>query len=308
VRRARSIGVWIVEGSLTMGVFEDMVDQSARHVARLSDAELTELLPVLQAARDEEARIFAKFLAETGGDETFTRAIHRQLLAKLNAAIRAAQKRVYGAVSLDLRTGLVSAGTRSLTDLAKTVDAGIKKFGSGKPLALDKAATMASARRWLASRYEKSAERYAGRYGALVRSKLAVCSVRGLSIDQTAKQLLQVTEKYLAHMTPVQRAKAIAQRQFLSSQSDAERLVHTENAYAANLMTVTALADPKQGGGGEWMKRWNAAFDKRTCKDCSKLHGETVPAGALFSCGLMCPPLHPRCRCSTTPHHRSWGS
>lgn len=65
-----------------------------------------------------------------------------------------------------------------------------------------------------------------------------------------------------------------------------DRTIRTEVQAAHNDAYVSAHA------GKKGAFRWDATLDKRTCPECSALHGRTFPPSATPRC-----PAHPLCRC-----------
>lgn len=48
---------------------------------------------------------------------------------------------------------------------------------------------------------------------------------------------------------------------------------------------------------GHQFKMWRCPNDERSCPECVELDYEVVPIDEMFSGGVMCPGLHPNCRC-----------
>lgn len=48
---------------------------------------------------------------------------------------------------------------------------------------------------------------------------------------------------------------------------------------------------------GHKYKMWRCPNDERSCPECVELDYEVVPIDEMFSGGVMCPGLHPNCRC-----------
>lgn len=74
-------------------------------------------------------------------------------------------------------------------------------------------------------------------------------------------------------------------------------IARTEVLAASNRATIFGY---KQSGVVVG-KRWVATHDERTCDECIDLDEEYVKLDADFPGGYMEPPIHPNCRCTTTP-------
>lgn len=48
---------------------------------------------------------------------------------------------------------------------------------------------------------------------------------------------------------------------------------------------------------GHKYKMWRCPNDERSCPECVAMDYEVVPIDEMFSGGVMCPGLHPNCRC-----------
>jgi SPP1 gp7 family putative phage head morphogenesis protein len=295
--------------------FKDAIAANARTVAKLSDADLKQLIPVLEAARVNTARGLANWLKRVDGEDKYTAATHRQLLSSIDSAIVAMKREMFPAIHLDLQREGRDAGLTALKAMRKAAEAGSKKFeDSATPLKFDAAKIVMSSSRALMSKYTGSATRYAGRRGDEIKKQLAVGLVRGESVDSVVARLMGKPQLLSKRMSDSDKAEAVADNQFFKNKSDAERLVRTENIHAANAVQMDALtednenadADESSGGEGGWQKRWDATFDKRTCEYCEDLDGEIRDADEEFEEGVMHPPLHPYCRCTITPWREGW--
>ncbi len=302
--------------------FAQAMTANARTIARLSDADLRALLPILGAARDQTARSMASVLKKVERDDTYTIQTHRQMLAALTKSLKDARSRIIASVRDDLSVETSEAGVKALGALMKSATAGAKKFNdSAVALRFDKAQVVLDSQRSLMSRHSASAVRYAGRQGDQIKKELAIGLLRGDSIGSVVTRLMGRDSR---DVKDGDAADAIAERGFFRSRADAERLVRTENIHAANATQMDALqedneraesdeasedtdTDEESGGGeGGWLMRWDSTFDKRTCDDCDDLDGEVRAPGEEFDDGVLHPPLHANCRCAITPWREGW--
>lgn len=321
--------------------FADAIRENARVVARLSDAELERLLPVLKEARGLTARKLHAWLKRVNAEDKYTTAMHTQLISSLDRTIALVKREAGPAVAFDLQTEAKIAALKSIVAMKRAAEAGAKKFpDSAVPLRFDNASVVLDSTRALMRRHATSAARYAGRAGDDIQRQLAVGLVRGESVGETVTRLMK---RPYADMSDVDIADEIADQQFFRNRADAERLVRTENVHAANAAqndalnedndAYDALGEPTEeeiataeeegvaveevmerredaqdttGGEGGWQKRWDSTFDSRLCEDCEDMDGEVVDADENFSCGLPHPPYHPHCRCGITPWREGW--
>jgi SPP1 gp7 family putative phage head morphogenesis protein len=282
-----------------MGAFETAVAENRSALLSLSEPELAKVLPVLRSVRDETARVMNNWIKKSDPVSAYTLQRHRALLAQLDTVIRDAKRELSGAMVADLTKGAHVATGTALKNLAAMVRAGEQQFaGSVGGLRLPIAKLMTSVEKTLMTQHETSAARYAGRVGDLIRSDLAKGVVRGESVSQLARRLMRRGGD--------PDGGAIADAQFFRGQWDAERLVRTEtvNAYTQSQNEALAKTDEDDPG---WMKRWDAANDKRVCEDCDQLDGIVVAHDEEFPYdGGDGPPLHPNCRCTITPWRSEW--
>lgn len=320
-----------------MNEFRRAILHNARTVARMSDADMQLLLPVLKDARAATARGIHKWLRAMKPDDAYTIAAHQQMLASLEDSIALMKRRLLPATRADLRSESVIAARESLVAMKAAAEMGAIKYqGSARPLRFNNAAIVASSDRALMMRHTSSAQRYAQRAGDDIRRQLAVGLVSGENIGQTVTRLMKKPAVLASRMSDGDIADTIAENSFFRSRADAERLVRTENNHAANRAQQEALEDEndeaEQGirytptredgdddedavegqddtGGnreGGWLKRWDATFDSRTCEACADMDGEVREPDEEFAPGVMHPPLHPNCRCTIVPWREGW--
>ncbi|ASR83601.1 capsid maturation protease [Arthrobacter phage LiSara] len=81
----------------------------------------------------------------------------------------------------------------------------------------------------------------------------------------------------------------------------AENIARTETITAENLGRYASWVDAVDGGVMSKFSRkeWNAEVGD-ACDKCKDIDGETVPWDQPFSNGVLMPPAHPGCRCSTS--------
>jgi hypothetical protein len=83
----------------------------------------------------------------------------------------------------------------------------------------------------------------------------------------------------------------------------AETIARTEIMTAANrgqeALWSQAVADGVLAEA-DWERMWLVAKDERTCTVCEPLDRKRAPMlGGTFPGGIVGPPVHPRCRCTT---------
>lgn len=80
----------------------------------------------------------------------------------------------------------------------------------------------------------------------------------------------------------------------------AETIARTETLRAANAGQLETWRQAEQQGLLTDPKRkWIVSGDERTCPTCNGLAGEIRGLSEMFSAGVMGPPAHPDCRCTT---------
>jgi hypothetical protein len=291
-----------------MSSFASTVSANRRAVLALSDPELVETLSVLRQIRKETARSLADFLSKADGASTYTIHKHRALLAQLDDSIRLIETKLPPALLSDLRTPTL--GRTALKNLMAMVEAGEKEFrGAITSLNLPVAKILRDFDQSVVSRYAKSATRYAGDVGELIRKDLTLGLVKGDTIDQLASRLVGTNYRALVARGVDAVAGAAADKMFFSSHADAARLVRTEWNNAYNQTQILGLKsaadkDPKAG----FLKKWDAANDKMTCEDCHDMDDVAVELDDDFpNDGGDGPPLHPNDRCAIVPWSRAWG-
>lgn len=71
-----------------------------------------------------------------------------------------------------------------------------------------------------------------------------------------------------------------------------DKIYRTEYVRAQNEGIVV-----RAKAAGHKYKMWRCPNDERSCPECVELDYEVVPIDEEFSAGVMCPGLHPNCRC-----------
>ena len=287
--------------------FRDAIARNAKTIARLSDADLEALLPILKEARELTMTGMQKWLKKHEGDEKYTLANHRAMLASLTDAERLLKREAASALTRDLKSETTDAALKSLRSMKMVAEAAEKRFRDiARPLKLDEASILLDSKRALMGRHPGSAARYAGRQGEFIRKQLAVGLVRGDSVDAVVSRLIGKPQRITDRLSDADAAEGIADSGFFRSRADAERLVRTENIHAANAVQMDALRQENEDGEGGWLSRWDATEDSRTCDWCDEMDEEVRAPGEEFDDGVTHPPLHPNCRCSLSPWREGW--
>lgn len=89
--------------------------------------------------------------------------------------------------------------------------------------------------------------------------------------------------------------KRISDRIEGAKKNDVERLLRTEVNYTMNQATLDGYRDAKIE-----KYTFDATLDSRTSQICAGLNGETFELSKAVV-GVNYPPMHPRCRSTTTP-------
>ena len=292
-----------------MSELGDAIRVNALAVQRLSEPDLRAILPVLRRARDETAAGLAEFLQQRDGGDTYTVHTHRALLAQLEPAIRTIEHELAPAARRDVTRDAQQASGWAVKHLRAVAEAGEKHFAMATPpLRFDSALVIRDANHVLHTRFASSAARYAGAAGARMRDTLAVSLIRGETIDQMTRRLLaggDVRLRTLQRRGPEAVAEGVAERQFFRNYADAERLARTELVNAYGEIQVQGLEAANREDPG-WLKRWDAANDRKVCPWCWSLNNVTVAPEEPFPEGVDHPPLHPCCRCAVVPWRVEW--
>lgn len=255
-----------------------------REVAKLADAQIARLWPVMQQATAslmEKLKDLDRLRPDPG--PVTSRLGHKWRLGllrdsytaqRLRAALLQTQKAMRAMVPR-LASELSAGGTvmqrAALDHMRAVVAAASKRYGMPAQLDLDMADFLMDGRRMMIPQFRASAERYAGDAFRDIRRELAIAKVEGLSWSETARQVGRRVE-----------ALGVGYR--------AERLVRTEmvNAYSERV-DATAKAEG-------YDLKWNAA-SYRACAICG-------PKDDRVNVGK--PPAHPNCRCTVVLWRREW--
>lgn len=293
-----------------MPTFAQAVAENQRFVKKLSVPELEQILPTLYDIRAGSARALLKMLKDSSEDSTYTLHKHRALLRQLDETIEYAEKELPKSLLDQLRSGISDFGPKSIRNLESMIVAGEKQFrGAVSSLKLPHASILSKFEKSVMSRYANSAARYGGDVAKVVTRDLTLGMVRGESVGQIARRMIGGDAKYqLAKSRGLGAvASGMASKPFFAGYYDAERLVRTEYNSVYNEIQVASLRSADEGDPG-WMKRWDAANDKRVCDDCDDLDGEVRGIDEDFLPGVKQPPLHPNDRCSVTPWRAEWAA
>lgn len=300
-----------------MQAVDRLVWDNVHAVEALEPAALRAVLPILKDVRDELRRDLARWLAGApDGAERYTAQRMRVALRSVESAIAAAQ-RLEPAMHQALRfgdeaTGLLAAGS---------LDTEIARFGSMfgdaiRPVQIDAAAIIAKGDELLIKRHTVSAARYGGQVADDIRHQLAVGVARSETFAELKARLVKhggprglvALRGRLGDPNAV--AEFISEGLFARYRHWAERLVRTEMMHAYNLQHragIALLNDTLAPGEAPFVRRWNAAADRRTCPFCRELDDTTAPLDGSFKFGILHPPAHPYCRCVEVAWHPSWG-
>lgn len=288
------------------GSFAGAVEENARTLDAMSVPDLRELGRALAEAQRETADLVFETLDAAESGWQARRA--PSLLLQLSRSVTQIQKRLGAAAVNDLARD----GRRSI-DAAARMAQRMMDAGMGEHVAarFDVASVLADSRRTVWRRFASSARRYAGDVGDSIRRRMMVGIVRGESVDELASRVLRGTGlvRHLKERGDLEAmANASADATFSVARSWAERMIHTElvNAYGESAMRSIDAANENDPG---WVKKWDAANDRRVCIDCAYLDGSVIDPGKMFRARRgTCehPPLHPWCRCCIVPWRLDW--
>lgn len=293
-----------------MSELDEALRANRRALLELSAPDLGSIASVMDDVASELSAALKK-MRTSGAASQHELHRHGRTLVQLSGAIDTAREKLPQAVRATLRTKTREAGVKAMQNLRRLAEAGSRRFGGvAGALRLPQASILLDLQRSVVVRHASSATRYAGDVGANIRRQMAHGLIRGEGVEGIAQRLVGIKTASVDQ---------IAGRVAEMSLSSATRLVRTElnGAYAQTEMAgIRALNDaestrPGDEGGGPtapppWLKMWDATLDMRTCHECRRMHGEIRPVNALFSCGLMGPPIHPNDRCGVIPWMQSW--
>ncbi len=281
-------------------------------VHELANSGLKELTEILDKAEIELIKDLAVWKALGRGEERFTPQLYRQALTQ----IRGTLEHIRGPVAEKFASVLRHGGTFASQLATDHLIQEIQKFshyfeGSIRPIPLNQTKLLAEAKRTLIPRFKTSANRYAGQVGRDIQKQLAIGVVKGETIDQLTSRLAKLGgprgKVYLRGKPGDPRAKAeyISEGLFRRYKHFAERLARTELINAYNATALDGMEELNKEDPG-YMKRWDAALDRRTCVICAGLDDLVRPLDKDFAYGIPQPPAHPNCRCAQVVWRKEW--
>lgn len=293
---------------------ERLVHESVAAVDALTPGALQTVLPALRAARDELRADLTEYLGRVrnGGDK-FTAHDLRQALRSLEAVFdRVAELKPATAAALaKLRH---TTGPLAIQNLDTEIQRLSSIFGGGMPKIpqINAAAILAKGDKLLLKRHESSAKRYAGSVAIDIKNQFAIGVAKGETFEQLITRLRQLKSSSTQSrpIDPGADAGDIADGLFRRHRWWAERLVRTEgmNAYNVDHDAAIEYANANRPDGDEeYLRRWDASADPRTCPLCSALDRTVTTIGGTFSGGIASPPRHPCCRCVVLAWLARWG-
>lgn len=125
--------------------------------------------------------------------------------------------------------------------------------------------------------------------GLTERDALAVGNLRTRLIEEgrSDAQIERMVARYAARLLR-RRAETIAIHETMTAANRGQEALWS-NAVGDGLLVAS-----------EWERKWIIARDERTCKLCRPLDGKRAPMlGGSFEGGVVYPPRHVRCRCTT---------
>lgn len=288
--------------------------ESVQTVDALTPSALRAVLPALRAAREELRTDLQTWLSTVDNDaERFSAYQKMQALRALEASFERIQE-------LEPAMGGALAGVRhavgplAIANLDHEIQRLSAIFGGGIPTIpqIQAAAIIAKGDKLLWKRHASSARRYAGAVGDDIHNMLQVGVAKGETFDQLVTRLRRLGNRgATAHkIDPGADGADIANGLFGRHRWWAERLVRTEGMNAYNVEhdeSIRYANEHRPEGDEEFLRRWDAAADYRTCILCAALDGTITTINGTFKGGIDNPPLHPCCRCIVLAWMRRWG-
>lgn len=277
-----------------------LVDQVSAEVAGLQADPLRRLIPVLTQAERELAADLEAVLATMEGEYTYKAQMLRRALVQVRGSLNAIER-----IRPEMTGHLVAAGRKAGQMANRHIMEELASFsvrfgGTLSPIPL--IATSKVLEKALIDRFEASTKRWSQLARDDIRHNIAVGLVRGENVAQMTKRL---TGKNIPGLTTKQGADLVSKELMRRVTAKAHRIVRTEvvnayNEHALDQIDEVHALDPRI------MKRWDSTNDMRTCPACRRLHGVAVDPGKEFPGGVMAPPLHPHCRCTTIVWRADW--
>lgn len=291
-----------------------MMSSTVAEAARLPDARVRALAPVLQQARAELQQALAAWLAtHPDGSERFTAQRYRAAIVALDSGIKAVRERLDTGVADVLADGLTPLSNAAIRHMTEQIGVMSSVFGDSlRPVSLDRASIVAEGKKALIPRFRTSAARYAGGVADDIKQQLSIGMVSGENFHEMTSRLVKLGgPKGLVHLRGMpgdRNAKAewIAEGMFERYRHTAERVVRTEAMQGYNAMHDQAIRDADRQDPG-YSRRWDASEDRRVCIICRGLDGAIAEIGKPFPGGYDHPPAHPNGRCAQTSWRKEWG-
>lgn len=289
--------------------------ESVQAVDALVPPALRAVVPALVHARDELRADLQSWLATAkNGADRFTAADKQAALRALEGALDRV-KDLHPAMASALAGLRHATGPLAISNLDNEIRRLSAIFGGGVPVIpnIKAAAIIAQGDKLLWKRHETSAKRYAGAIGEDVKHLLSVGVAKGESFDQLVNRLRRIGSagRTARPIEPGADSAEIAGGLFGRYRWWAERLVRTEGMNTYNVMHDESIAyadENRPDGDEEYLRRWDAAADPRTCPICTGLDGKVTTLDGTFPGGYTSPPAHSCCRCVVLAWQRRWGN
>jgi SPP1 gp7 family putative phage head morphogenesis protein len=303
-------------GSHHLTPVERMAQAIASDIARLEDASITPLIPVLLDAQRELEAGLAEWLSRVGGDQRYGAQEHRRGLVAVRSALDA-----IGQMRPEIQQTLLDAMSDGAALATGHLRTELERFGrvfghSVGRTQITTAAIIARAKSEIIPRIRTSSARYVEAVRADMRHQLAVGLAKGETFTQMTNRLRRlggprglVALRGIAG-EPGAYAEEIAEGLFTRYRHWAERVVRTEVINAYNVEHAEGIAElnaTREHDDDELLYKWDSSTDRRVCPLCLELDGEVRKEGKEFAPGVDHPPSHPNCRCVVVAWHPSWG-
>jgi hypothetical protein len=296
-------------------LFADAVLANENAIAAATKPQLRKLLPVLKQAEREMTVELGKWLHKQSPDDRYDKHRHRALLAQLKGSIATIEKKIAPAWYSDMDVEGEHVRTIAMNRLGAMVDAGAREFeGAIRPLRIDVASVMSSERQTMLAQMRRKGSAYSKDMVSDLNGRLSLGVIRGETIDQLTSRLLQSTGLIRAFKARGDNAVAegASAKLFGKYRWWAESIARTELVNAYSVVQARSIREADKDDPG-WLKKWDAAADRRVCRWCRLLDNETVSSDQSFRVvgrfgARPHPPLHTCCRCALVPWRAEWSA
>ena len=272
----------------------------------LAQRKVRDVLPWIDIAKKQIKTDMTAWLAlHPDGTERFTYRRLAEALRALSETEKILGTTIPGVLAKTMITAGADAGNLAVTHVIEQMGFAGFELGAVVP-DLDRAVLLQRGGTLLIPRYDSSAARYGSAARRDLKRFFSIGALRGETFGE-------MTNRIVRHWAPLK--SVVNQAGAIDTISTglsnryrywAERLVRTEVIQSYNVVEQLSLKAANLEDPG-YMKRWDAANDRRVCPICRALDGKIVALDKEFAPGIEHPPAHPQCRCAQTPWRKEWG-